>query len=558
MRIPLKVTTDGLAVVIETIESSPRQTRFDFLKAGCSRNVGKGLLAAYVALYGSNKIESQRATLLHIKHFITATRSSGKCPDVLSENALERFDSWAERQGWKEKFLNAIHNTVRRMLDWCLRNAPHMIDPRARVYAATYTYTKREPRSAPSEELVKQVLGACYLDIEETEQRLNSLRERIVMAEEDPIADLLMELLCIGDGFIPLKAAVLRQPRGSTLIKRASKLGGFQRVLALYHLGARDVFPYYLAVLVQTSANPQALLTATRDCIVPHPVRADMEWVKWDKDRAHAQQRADFHRGKKWAATNIVRRLLVMNADLVSLCAPERRNDLFICRNQRGGVARPSWQAIHNCFDEFLKRHRLPQFQLRDMRAAGAQLEERAARSIHSAQRRLNHSRVSTSELYVDGQHRREDHAVLIHHYQGELIKEARQSVEGRRAEKSALAAPEVASQTVFGFLCKDPFGGVGPSAKKGTRCLQFQGCATCPGAIVPVDDPSVVARIVGARDHLIQTQRRALIEGWSTRFGEVYGSILSIIEKEVLVAVSHAVIERARGEAKPILPRLE
>ncbi|RQV38961.1 hypothetical protein DF027_07730 [Burkholderia cenocepacia] len=63
---------------------------------------------------------------------------------------------------------------------------------------------------------------------------------------------------------------------------------------------------------------------------------------------------------------------------------------------------------------------------------------------------------------------------------------------------------------------------------------------------MVPLDDVNVIARILAAKVALEAAKKRALLHGWMPRFNDLYSETLDIINKEILVAVAPAVLEKA------------
>ncbi|HKU28270.1 MAG TPA: hypothetical protein VJQ54_22575, partial [Candidatus Sulfotelmatobacter sp.] len=98
-----------------------------------------------------------------------------------------------------------------------------------------------------------------------------------------------------------------------------------------------------------------------------------------------------------------------------------------------------------------------------------------------------------------------------------------------------------------FGFGCKDPFAGLAPGSEPGRMCLQFFRCATCPGALIPVDDIRVVARLLSASEALRQARQQSIREGWTMRFEVMYGPVQAILDQEILPILGEAIVERAR-----------
>ncbi|GAB3468264.1 hypothetical protein GCM10027321_36540 [Massilia terrae] len=77
---------------------------------------------------------------------------------------------------------------------------------------------------------------------------------------------------------------------------------------------------------------------------------------------------------------------------------------------------------------------------------------------------------------------------------------------------------------------------------------MKFEGCATCPGAVVVLDDAVVIAKLLKTCSVLTETRNRAIAEGWEERFRKLYGGIQKIIEEDLLPQTSPRMIEKAHA----------
>ena len=536
---------------------------FNFQEAGFSPRVAKSLVRAFVSLNGANTLESQRASWVLIQRFGRFALETFGRVDRLPRESLHGFDAWLLQKKFSGKSVGATLNAVIRHLRWCLRNAPKAVNPRielARTPYAARVQRAEAPTDAavPDEELIRRILVACRQEIETVKERMIAIRSLAQSSGKNNLADLLKQLLKIGNGSLPSQKQLLSAPRGQMILLETRQYGRLRGIQAEYYLNIDDLFPFYLAILVQTSGNPVSLLRARRNCFMDVPLRPDLERMVWDKERAGREQAIDFPKDKTWSAPNVARMLQSLNEELREFASAEDSDALFLCRNHHSRVTRPSWQALHNAFREFRRRNDLPKFDLKSLRKAGARLHHRAARSLAAAKHRLQHADERTTEKYTPLSDRREQHDKVILRFQGVLmssILKYESPKKGGLKSKHPVLAP---AETLFGFGCKDPLSGVAPGSKSGETCLLFFQCATCPGAIIVVDDPACVARLLRSHDQLLQEHSRALKEGWSARFEQMYGPTLSILRSSVLPAISSHTLEKARELKCPPLPRLE
>jgi hypothetical protein len=551
MRRQLVHRVSGQQLLVSGAEGQPPRSLFDFGALGFDPSVADALIRGFIALQGHNVIESQRLIWREIRCFAAAlSRKVSLRP--LPATCISDLKRWLEKSHYGPKATQGCMNSICRLLRWCVRNTKNVVAPSASLLPAQFLQADVKPRETMGEAVVKAILRCCYTDIERTEARL--AQSTLLRAgntdgpDDDPLRKIIWELLDIGHGEIPSRVKILSMRGGSSVLARAAALGGLTHVIRCLYPTVDDIFSYYLAILIQTSANPQALRLLKRSCIEPHAVRTDLERIVWDKLRARSEQSVDFPMGRVWSAPNLVRRVCIMNQNLVSTVRPGEEELAFLARGKRRSKGVLSWQTIHHCLVAFRQRHGLAYFQLRDLRRAGAKLHHTAGQSIRAAKLRLNHASEITTQRYTPASDLQKEHEQTILKFQGVLVRESRIR---RRAPEPPVANPKGLesdpAETVFGFGCKDPFAGLAPGSEPGRMCLQFFRCATCPGALIPVDDIRVVARLLSASEALMQARQRSIREGWTMRFDVMYGPVKTIIDQEILPMLSEAVTERAR-----------
>lgn len=550
MRAQLVHRVSGQQLLVSGPEGHRPRSLFDFGSLGFEPSVANALIRGFIALQGHNIIETQRLVWRDIRCFAAALgRKVSLRP--LPATCIRDLKRWLEKSHYCSKTAQGCMNSVCRLLRWCARNSKNIVDSTAALLPSQFVRTNVRPREAMGEAEIKAILRCCYTDIERAEARLarmDLLRAGSTDSPQDEqLRQVIQELVDIGNGEIPSRARILSVPGGSSVLARIDALGGLTYFNCCLYPTVGDIFPFYLAILIQTSANPQALRLLKRTCIESHAVRADLECIVWEKPRAGSEQRVDFPMGRRWSAPNLIRRVCAMNQRLVSTVWPSGEVLVFLARGNKGKTGVPSWQTIHRCLVSFRERHGLAYFQLRDLRRAGAKLHHAAGRSIRAAKMRLNHASEITTQGYTPASDLREVHEQTILKFQGALVRESRRR--DRAHEGQSIGRRELESdpmETVFGFGCKDPFAGLAPGSEPGRMCLQFFRCATCPGALIPVDDIGVVARLLSASEALMQARQRSLREGWTMRFEVMYGPVQAIIDREILPILGEAVVDRA------------
>src|SRR5208282_3036420 len=72
--------------------------------------------------------------------------------------------------------------------------------------------------------------------------------------------------------------------------------GGVARVRDCLYPTSDAIMPYYLAILIHTAGNAEAIAALTRNCLQSLPLLSDQEALVWDKPRASSVQRRSFRR----------------------------------------------------------------------------------------------------------------------------------------------------------------------------------------------------------------------------------------------------------------------
>lgn len=533
--------------------------RFD--KLGLAEPLAAALAAGFIAVYGHTSIEAQRQSFNCVRKFASFLKETGAAAK-LPLPATVAFDlrDWLEATGLAVSTSQSILNANLALLEYCERNVPQLLSRGTRLTVERFAPEPPRHKVVLSEDVLKEILANCYREIEAVEQKLSVGRRLLAGDAESPSeamqAKVIGQLLLLGRGGMPTKDMLSHSLRRSV-----GSLGGMREISRSIWICPRDLLPFYLAILIQTSGNQDSIFNLSRNCIVSHPLQDDLERVVWQKPRAHREQHVEAPLGRPWSAPNLIRRLIVANENLIVRCDGSQKNKLFVsyrCTQKKPAV--PSISLMHVLLKEFIQYHSLPEFTFSSMRPASATAHYRATGSMLDAKKRLNHTFVSTTARYADTALRRDHHDLVIQRFQG-LIVEASFAPRGDATlPKSHLSAPvDPPVETVFGFQCRDPFRGIAEGSSPGNLCLQFQKCASCPGALIPLDNVAVVAKLLAAHAALEDAHKRALNEGWEARFQSLYEVTRKVLVDEILPAVSHAIRERAElAMDVRLIPRLE
>lgn len=535
--------------------------QIDFGELHLNRKVALALKRALRAEVGHNLPDTQKKAFKALKLLAAYLRQRQQVHLIpLPADVATGFTDWLKASSLGPSAQPAL-KMVCRLLSWCQRNLKGIVPEQASFWVSTIRDTNNPKRVAAQPDL-KIILAACYRQIEAIEKRLEVGR-RLISGEnlspaEEPVSALVRDLLVLGKGVLPKQRLVNRS--GKSFARRIEELGGYRALARLLWLCPEDLFPFFVAVVAQTSGNPDAIKLLSRDCIHQHPLRSDLERIQWVKKRAGCEQFSDFPAGRRWSAPSILRRLMKLNEPILGLCRSMHANKIFISYSHAGRNAKTSDKNVFlNELSSFIETHGLAPFQFRDLRHAGARAHHKASGSILAAKRRLNHMSVDSTVRYTDLDDRAHEHELLINRFQGEMVQLSRRKpIANTPGSSSAHASPALAD-TVFGFGCKDPLGGLHPGSTKGKTCLQFTGCATCPGALITLDDPQVVARLMATSFALEDARKRAIAEGWWPRFELLYEETRQILCTEILPSVHPSVREVASSiDVKRLIPVLE
>jgi hypothetical protein len=106
---------------------------------------------------------------------------------------------------------------------------------------------------------------------------------------------------------------------------------------------------------------------------------------------------------------------------------------------------------------------------------------------------------------------------------------------------------------TAAGFICSDPFAGLGEGQKVGRLCMAWLGCFTCPNAVIPLD-PDVLARLLSTRVALVAARAVLAPERWRL----FYAPKLEILDNDILPRFLPELHVAAMGRPTTPLPPIE
>lgn len=537
----LTKVTDDLVIDLSRGRKTMRANKLDFASLDVSIPLAQGFKLAFEAMLGGNAHESKKIAWRHLRLFCSYLAISElNYINPLPPRILVMFSDWLVSQtSHSHNYKGAILNQVVSLVLWCYRNTDELIHKDLRLDLPRLHQKKRERLiSHLNEGDIKKILSAAYKDIDEVRNRIfkfrNTESDSQRSVEDLKIRQILEDIS--GDGsklFISNKEL----QKNRSLQKRVQSAGGLDALSRYLYPSGEDVFPFYLAILCQCSGNPMSMRLLTTDNIKDHPLRSDRRRIVWSKRRSGYQQKADFNVLRGRSAPNLINLLSELTRPIVTFARDEDRAMVFLSY-RRGIVSVPSWQLLHNFLRQFIAKHELPNFSFKDLRRAGAELHQKASGSILAAKERLNHRSSNTTLRYVS-----ED---VMHEFNNQKIADS-QSLLLDKVLTTPINDFEVLHEpkpvdTVFGFKCKNPFEGIAQGTARGTLCTKFTGCATCPGSIIPLDDPVVISRLLKTLEQLRLTKVRAIQQGWIERYRSVYEPTQRILEETIVPKVAPSV----------------
>ncbi|NJO38586.1 MAG: hypothetical protein HC871_14485 [Rhizobiales bacterium] len=188
----------------------------------------------------------------------------------------------------------------------------------------------------------KAILRACYAEIDEVWARFRHGQAIIRQPELPPkilrgegLARWIWRISRIEGGLMPDTATLDRNGvKPSTLVRF---WGGHGIMAQHFHITTDSLVPFFLAIAIQTAANPEPLRLIRRDCLVPHPLdehRIILDWCKPKTGlRLKRAQRGSFDRRRRHAAPNLVEMMLALTEPIVAHAPPGQRDRLFLTRS---------------------------------------------------------------------------------------------------------------------------------------------------------------------------------------------------------------------------------
>ena len=356
--------------------------------------------------------------------------------------------------------------------------------------------------------------------------------------------------------------------------------GGLRTVSQYFHITTDSLVPFFLAIAIQTAANPDPLRLIKRDCLVPHPLDEHRIIIDWCKPktglRLKKAQRRSFDCRRRYAAPNLIEMVLALTAPIVADAPPGQRDRLFLTRSifkaqvrgsQRNRVEVIEHSVLRRAIGRFtaranrridvwnhehpdVPRCRIENFAPVLFRGSVATEHYRASGGdVLVAQAILNHASPATTETYIKSAETTRLQRQTIAHLQDLMLA----WVAGPEPIAGETELAEPCATVPFSHDCRAPLI-VGTDGTP-RLCPHFGGCLSCPGLVIPIDADHL-ARILLAIDRLDEARKSLDPRRWDL----LYAPTHRILTQDLLAdfpADMH-VAARALAATLPALPDLE
>lgn len=505
--------------------------------------------------------------------------TAGDLDDVL----LRRFAGWMadrENRARSPQTLAGQVSLLRPLIERAARDNPGIFGDLVTIPAYLFpdSHKHRRPKRRLSSQDMKAILAACYREIDEAWETFQYGQAIAALPEPPPPIprgigkDRLIWLHHRAGGGI---APTVEQMSAYGLSKGTLHIYGRQRGFARhFHLVTDTLVPFYLALAIQTAANPDPLRLISRDCLVPHPLEEERMFVEWLKPKSggwvQRMQRRSFDRRRSRSAPRLVEMVLEMTAPLLPHVGEQDRDRLFLIRRMGTSPARGhrhlagliAWDALKNAIERFIVQsneriaawnaahperpwHEVPDFSAGLFRGSVATAHYEASDGdILAPKAVLNHTSVATTSAYIEG-----PAAARIERDTIARLQELMLAWVAPEAKAASAVGEDRGATALFGNEC------LSPVSDAGRVCSKLGGCLVCPGLVVPLDAKHL-ARILQACAHLESARERIDPQRWA-RF---YASSLRALQDDLLPDFPEALLPEARRVAAnlPPLPELE
>ncbi len=261
-------------------------------------------------------------------------------------------------------------------------------------------------RQAISPSRLREILKACERDIAQLRlmrERGRQLREAAHATGDTYMVSPGAVLAFIDDefgGVLPPTPIIYRTHNhfNRYLIKH----GGVDAIEPYLYLNAYGLFPYYLAMVLHTAGNSQAVADMSMDCLQPIPLLDDRELLVWDKPRSSWVQRRSFRISDPFEPPTLVREIIQWTQPLRTRVPKAHRDRLFLMKTSFGPTVATRIK-FERPLRQFIATHKLSPFSLGTLRSSALTALYRSTGDLRAVKAMANHVSISTTARYVQG-----------------------------------------------------------------------------------------------------------------------------------------------------------
>jgi hypothetical protein len=275
------------------------EQQFDIAELRLPNDFAELLAAAFRAHWASAAVGTRdsawEALLLFSRFVIEDNHIHAACD--LTTKALGRYVAWlsclrSQTGAPLARSTRVVRfSLLRPLLAWVKQHRAERVSSDLEIPYNPFPRCReaQRPRTRLPEPHPKAILRACYEEIDLACIRFEQGRAIVSsptlpppVLRGDGFARWLWRIHRINNGVVPDTAALKRGGIEPSTLRRYGSL----RTAAQYlHLTSDTMVPFYLAMAIQTAANPDPLRCIARDCLVPHPLDEHRVIVDWSKPK---------------------------------------------------------------------------------------------------------------------------------------------------------------------------------------------------------------------------------------------------------------------------------
>lgn len=543
---------DDKDIVMFRDPSGAKTRSYDLKELGLPADIAALLSAAFAAHYAIKEADSRRGCWGCLRTFGRFVAQDGAVFSTtdLTTAMIGRYKIWLDLQktrlGESRTGTSKQHHlsTLRQLIDWTKRHYPQRLPARIDFPYNPYPNRRPQPRQRLSAPQLKVILRACYEEIDDAWARFQTGQR--ILASTGPVegcdpslCECVRGMAAVGDGVMPSMLELIARKVGLGPVNRH---GGLRMAASYLHLAPEKLAAFFIAIAIQTAANPDPLRRLRRDCQVPHPLDEHRVMIDWSKARAGGKmkraQRRSFDRRRPYAAPILIERLLAMTEPLRAQAEPQCRDRLFLVKSEKTSqVMEVPMGTLGTSVKRFIvranariaiwneaapERHRdsLPDFAAVFLRGSVATEHYKSSGGdILEVQDILNHKSAHTSDAYVRGPEVQRIQAETIARLQGLMVAWVTSS-DVAPSKPDAIVGEQATAP--FSHDCLNPLAGIAAGSEAGKVCPRFGGCLRCPCLVIPLN-AAHLARILQAKAALETARLQIDPRRWALLYAPSY-----------------------------------